>query len=58
MTEESTEPNRCCKPRKPRRHLGAVIPQTSEAESDAAWGDHTSNEARLREEVPPHFGKL
>ncbi|WP_250504998.1 transcriptional regulator [Bowdeniella massiliensis] len=35
-----------------------VLPRYSESESDRAWGDsEDSNDARLLENLPPHWGR-
>lgn len=37
---------------------GAGAPVRASGDTDAAWGDRPdSNDARLREDVPPHWGK-
>lgn len=44
----------------PRRGPDAADPLRASGDTDAAWGDRadsTSNDARLREDVPPHWGR-
>lgn len=42
----------------PQGRVGQDASPRASGDTDAAWGDRPdSNDARLREDVPPHWGK-
>lgn len=48
---EGADPN-------PQGRIGQDAPPPASGDTDAAWGDRgNSNDARLREDLPPHWGK-